>query len=59
MINNIVIFCTKTIPEYIGKMFQRNQNSKMGKLDNKLDNTEEREQTNWVEDFDERERNSR
>jgi hypothetical protein len=55
MIKSIVIFCTKIIPEYIGKMFQRNQSSEMGKLDN----SEEREQTNWVEDFDERERNSR
>jgi hypothetical protein len=57
MIKNIVIFYTKILPEYVGKIFQRNQNRNMGKLDDKLDDTEEKEQTNWIEDFDEREKN--
>jgi hypothetical protein len=54
MIKTIVIFYTKILPEYIGNIFQRNQNRKMGKLDD----TEDKEQTpNWIEDFDEREKN--
>jgi hypothetical protein len=59
MIKNIVTFYTKILPEYVGKIFQRNQNRNMGKLDDKLDDTEEKEQTNWIEDFDEREQNWR
>ena len=55
MIKSIVIFYTKILPEYIGKLFQRHQIRKMGKLDD----TEEKEQTNWIEDFDEREKNWR
>ncbi len=59
MIKTIIIFYTKILPEYIGNIFQRNQNREMGKLDDKLDDTEEKEQTNWIEDFDEREKNWR
>ncbi len=68
MIKSIVIFYTKVLSELIEKIFHHNhQSRKMGKLDKKLDNkldqklddTEEEEQTNWIEDFDEREKNWR
>ncbi|NJL65530.1 MAG: hypothetical protein HC903_31790 [Methylacidiphilales bacterium] len=57
MIKAIIVFYTKILPEYLGKIFHHNQSTKIERLDNKLDDTEEKEQTNWIEDFDEREKN--